>query len=252
MAEQIKTTTSTTTDVVERAKGFWAANSKRIIIAGSVIILGLAGYLGYKHLYKLPREQKASEQIFPAEKLFAKMATIGSYNKDSVNLVLNGGNLDGTTITGMLKIISNFSGTAAANRAHYIAGACYLEIKDFDKAITHLKDFDGNGADQVQSKAYILLGDAYSEKKNSDEALSYYKKAGSVLNDKDAGQKVVALFTAASYADYLGKTKEAIDILQDLKENHMDGLTKKEMTGPDPAITVDDVDKLLAKLGVTN
>ena len=151
MAEQVKTTT-TTPDVIERAKGFWAANSKYIIIAGSVVILLLAGFLGYKYLYKIPREQKASDQIFPAEKLFAKMATIGSYNKDSVAIVLNGGNLEGVAITGMLKIISNFSGTKAANRAHYIAGACYLNVKDFDKAIKHLKDFDGNGADQVQSK----------------------------------------------------------------------------------------------------
>jgi len=31
----------------------------------------------------------------------------------------------------------------------------------------------------------------------------------------------------------------------------MDGLVKKDITGPDPAITIDDVDKLLAKLGVT-
>jgi predicted negative regulator of RcsB-dependent stress response len=251
MADQVKTAVSTTPDVLERAKGFWAANSRLIIIIGSVIIVGLAAYLGYKYLYKAPREEKANDQIFPAEKLFAKMASIGSYNKDSVNLVLNGGNLGGVALTGMLKIISNFDGTASANRAHYIAGACYLQIKDFDKAIKQLKDFDGNGADQVQSKAYILLGDAYSEKKNTDEALSYYKKAGTVLSDKDAAQKVVAMFTAASYADYLGKSKEAIDILNDIKENHLDGLVKKDMNGPDPAITVDDVDKLLAKLGVT-
>jgi|GEM_PF-261829 len=251
MADQVKTATATTPDVIERAKGFWAKNSKIIIIAGSVIILGLAGYLGYKYLYKLPRQREASDQIFPAEKLFAKMATIGSYNKDSVNIVLNGGNLDGVAITGMLKIISKYDGTPSANRAHYIAGACYLQIKDFDKAIKHLKDFDGNGADQVQSKAYILLGDAYAEKKNGDEALSYYKKAGSVLSDKDATQKVVALFTAASYADYLGKTKDAIEILQDMKENHMDGLIKKDISGPEPAVNIDDVDKLLAKLGVT-
>jgi len=251
MADQVKTAAVTTPDVIERAKGFWAKYSKRIIIVGTVVILGLGAYLGYKYLYKAPREEKASDRIFPAEKLFAKMATIGSYNKDSVGIVLNGGNLDGVAITGMLTIISNFSGTPSANRAEYIAGVCYLHTNEFDKAIKHLKEFDGNGADQIQSKAYILLGDAYAEKKNSDEALSYYKKAASVLSDKDATQKAVALFTAASYADYLGKTKEAIDILQDIKENHMDGLLKNDLSGPEPALNIDDVEKLLAKLGVT-
>jgi len=88
-------------------------------------------------------------------------------------------------------------------------------------------------------------------KRRPKDALSYYKKAGSVVNDKDAQQKVIALFMAANYADYLGKTKEAIDILQDLKTNHMIGLTKKDAQSPEPAITIDDVDKLLAKLGVT-
>ncbi len=250
MADQVKTT-STTPDVVQRAKGFWAANSKRIIIIGSVVILAIGSYLGYKYIYKLPREQKASDLIFPAEKLFSKMAGIGSYNKDSVNLVLNGGNLEGTAVTGMLKIISNYSGTPSANRAEYITGACYLQLKDFDKAIKHLKEFDGNGADQIQSKAYILLGDAYSEKKNTSEALSYYKKAASVLSDKDAGQKVFALYTAASYADYIGQPKDAIAILEDIRQNHMDGLIKTDLTGPEPLINIDDVEKYLAKLGVT-
>lgn len=252
MAEkQVITASTETIDVVQRAKGFWDKNSKRIIIIASAVILLTGSYLGYKYLYKLPKEQKASEAIFPAEKLFAKMAASGTYNKDSVNIVLNGGNLDGNAITGMLKVISNYSGTPAGNRAEYIAGACYLQLKDFDKAIKHLKEFDGNGANQVQSKAYILLGHAYAEQKKTEDALSYYKKAGSVVSDEDANQKAIALFMAASYADYLGKTKEAIDILQDMKTNHMAGLLKKDATSPEPAINVDDVDKLLAKLGVT-
>jgi tetratricopeptide (TPR) repeat protein len=251
MAEkQVKAAPAETIDVVQRARGFWAKNSKRIIIAGSALIILTGSYLGYKYLYKLPQEEKASDLIFPAEKLFGKMAATGSYNKDSVNIVLNGGNLDGTVVTGLLKIISNYGSTSAGNRAQYIVGACYLQIKDFDKAIKHLKEFDGNGADQIQSKAYILLGDAYAEQKKTEDALSYYKKAGDAANDKDAGQKDIALFMAANYADYLGKTKEAIDILQDMKNNHMDGLLKKDLTGPDPAVTIDDVDKLLAKLGV--
>ena len=130
MADQAKATSTATPDVVQRAKGFWANNSKRLIIAGSVVILLVGGYLGYKYFYKLPREKKGSEQIFPAEKLFAKMAAIGSYNKDSVSIVLNGGNLEGTPVTGLLKIISNYSGTKAANRAQFITGACYLQERN--------------------------------------------------------------------------------------------------------------------------
>jgi tetratricopeptide (TPR) repeat protein len=238
--KQVQAPTVEAADVLEKARGFWAKYSKNIIIAGSVLIVVMGAYLGYKYFFKLPKEQKASELVFPAEKLFGKMATTSSYNKDTVNIVLNGGNLGGETITGLLKIISNYGGTPAGNRARYMVGACYLQMKEFDKAISQLKEFDGNGASQIQSKAYILLGHAYSELKKTDEAMSYYKKAASV-DEKDEGMTTEALFIAARYAEATGNTKEAIEIFQKLKDEYPASL--KVMSG--------DVDKYLAKLGVT-
>ena len=226
-------------EVLERARGFWEKYSKNIIMAGSLVIVLIGGYFGYKYLYKLPQEKKASEQIFPAEKLFGKMTAASRYNKDTLNIVLNGGNLDGSPITGLLKIISSYSGTPAGNRAEYMTGACYLQIKDFDKAIKYLKEFDGNGANQIQSKAYILLGHAYSEKKNTDEALGYYKKAASVV-EKDEGMATEALFMAGMYADAIGKSKEAIDLFQSIKDKYP--ASQKAVSG--------DADKYLARLGV--
>jgi len=122
-----------TNEIVERAKGFWAKFSKPIIYVGLAIILAGGGWLAYKNLVKAPNEAKSADQIFPAEQLFDKMTQSG-FNKDSIGLVLNGGN----GITGVLKIANNFGGTAAGNRAHFIAGACYLHNKDFNNAIKHL------------------------------------------------------------------------------------------------------------------
>lgn len=253
MAEQ-KTTATTKPDVIERAKGFWAKYSKRIIIIGGVVIALGIGYLGYKYWYKIPRETEANDKFFASERLFAKMSNTGAYSKDSINFVLNGGNLEGTEITGALRIISKYSGTDAASRANFVAGACYLHLPEpnFDLAIKYLKAFDGNGAGQVESKAYTMLGDAYAEKKNNEEALKYYKKAAAALNEKDAGQKVVALFNVARFADYLGKTQDALDALHSIKENYMDGLLKADVTSQQqPVYNEDDLDKLLAKLGET-
>ena len=239
MAEkQVKAETMDAADVVERAKGFWAKYSKRIIIVGSVVAVLLLGYIGYNKLYKAPNEKKASELIFPAEKLFGKMASTSSYNKDTVNMVMNGDKA--ANITGLLKIVSSYGGTPSGNRAEFMVGACYLQLKQFDKAINHLKEFDGNGADQIQSKAYILLGHAYAEQKKTDDALSYYKKAGSI-SGLDEAMATEALFMAGRYADAIGKTKEAIELFQKIKDNY-------------PAsqkVTSGDVDKYLAKLGVT-
>jgi tetratricopeptide (TPR) repeat protein len=239
MAEKRATTTVEETNLaVLRARSFWDKYSKPIIYAGSAIILIIAGWYGYLNFVKLPKEKKASEAIFPAETLFDKMAS-ASFNKDSVNIVLNGGVNNGFPVTGLLKIINNYGGTNAGNRAKYMAGACYLHIKEYDKAIKYLKDFNDKGAYQVESRAYVLLGHAYAEKNNVNEALDYYKKAATV-NEKDESITTDALMLAASYADAMGKSKEAIELYQKLKDKYPAYQSVKS----------GDVEKHLARLGI--
>ena len=234
MAEKKITTTTTDTAVIHRARGFWEKNSRPIIIAGPVIILAIAGWYGYQEFIKKPKEREANEKIFAAESLFDKMASTAGFNKDSASIVING--KEDQNITGVLTVIKNFGGTKAGNRARYIAGATYLHLKDFPKAISHLKEFDGNGAHQVQSKAYIMLGHAYAEQNKTEDALDYYKKAAAV-NKKDEGTSSEALFLAASYADATGNKKEAIDLFTKLKAEY-------------PAAKSVEVDKYLARLGI--
>ncbi len=236
--KQVKAEQLDASEIVEKAKGFWVAYSKKIIIIGSAVIILLGSYLGYKYLVTMPNEKKANDLIFPAEKLFGLMAASSSYNKDTVNLVLNGDKAAG--ITGLLKIASSLGSTMSGNRAQYMIGACYLQLKQFDKAISHLKDFDGNDATQIQSKCYILLGHAYAEQKKTEEALDYYKKAGTV-SDLDEGMASEALYMAGRYAEALGKTKDAIDLFQNLKDKYP--ASQRVSSG--------DVDKYLGSLGVT-
>ena len=239
MAEdQIITSTEEQNDIVEKAKGFWSKFSQPIIYIGTAIILVGGGWLAYKNLVKIPNETKSAEQIFPAEQLFDKMTQAG-FNKDSIGLVLNGGN----GFTGVLKVASNFGSTAAGNRAEFIAGACYLHNKDFNNAVKHLKEFSTNSK-QPQSAAYRMLGDAYSELKNNDDALNYYKKAIDAADLKDESTRFLSLSRAALFCDAIGKNKEAIAYYQQIKE---------EIT---PTFLRDNridfqVDKYLARLGVT-
>lgn len=219
-------------EILDRAKGFWAKFSKPIIYIGSALIVLGGGWLIYKNMVMAPKEEKSAEIIYPAEQLFDKMAQTG-FNKDSATIVLNGGN---GVPTGVVKIASNYGGTTAGNRANFIAGACYLHIKDFNKAIKYLKDFSSD-ATQIQTAAYSMLGDAYSELKKNDEALDYYKKAAGV-NTNDEFMTTESLFKAAMFADATGKAKEAVDLFQKLKDKY----PKNNHAA--------DVDKYLAQLGV--
>jgi len=239
MAEQQKTDSIIeTNDIVEKAKGFWAKFSNPIIYVGGAIILLAGGWLAYKNLIKLPNENRSAEQIFPAENLFDKMTQAG-FNKDSINLVLNGGN----GITGVLKVASNFSSTAAGNRAEFIAGACYLHSKDFNNAVKHLKEFS-TSSKQPQSAADRMIGDAYAELKNNDAALDYYKKAISVADTKDESTRFLSLSRAALFCDAIGKNKEAIEYYQQIKDEITPTFLRNNR--------IDfQVDKYLARLGVT-
>src|SRR4051812_9627462 len=130
MAEkQVKVPVVEANEIVERAKGFWAKFSKPIIYVGGALIIIIVAWISYKYMVLMPKESKSADLIFPAEQLFDKMTQNG-FNKDSINLVLNGGN--GIT-NGVLKIASNYSGTPAGNRANFMAGGRYFFFKEFYK-----------------------------------------------------------------------------------------------------------------------
>jgi tetratricopeptide (TPR) repeat protein len=235
--ENAEILTESGTEIVR--KDFLTTYSKPIIYAVTALVLLAGGWYGYKKLVKEPKEKNAAEAIFSAENLFDKMSN-AAFSKDSVNIVLNGGTLDGAKVTGLLSVISKFGGTASANRANYIVGATYLQIKEFDKAIKYLNDFSANGAYQTDIKKNIMLGHAYAELKKSDDAFSAYKKA-TAINTKDEALTADALLIAAAYAETLGKAKDAIELYQNAKDNYPNF----------QAVQNGDVDKYLAKLGVT-
>ena len=212
--------------VVDRAKDFWTKYGKIItIVSAAIIILGGA-YLAYKYLVKEPKEKKAAEAIWKAEQYFAM---------DSVDKALKG---DGQ-FAGFEKIAKQYSGTGAGELANYYAGVCALKLGDANKAIKYLKDFDTD-ADQIQARAYKLLGDAYANTGKNSEALSYYKKAAHEFK-KDKVNSSEYLIIAAYFADRVMKDKkQAEELYREIKKNY-----------PNTQAS-DDADRYLAQMGIYN
>ncbi len=220
-------------DVVTRARGFWENNSKPIIYISTAIILLVGGWLVYKYMFKLPKEEKANDAVFIVQKYFSDFsnAPADSIKAQLANRVLNG---DGGN-SGALKFISKYDGTNAANLCKYYAGTSYLHLKQFDKAIKYLKDFNTD-ATQIKSRAFGMVGDAYSELKKNNDALDYYKKAADV-NAKDEFTSSEFLFRAGLFAESIGKNKEAIDLYKKIKNDYP--LSEKAAN----------IDRYLARLG---
>jgi|SRR5690348_14043234 tetratricopeptide (TPR) repeat protein len=221
-------------DIIQKARGFWFNYSKVITYVGAAVIVILGGWLVYKYMFKLPKEDKANDDVFIAQKYFADFTNASTDSTKAVLAVkcLNG---DGRN-DGALKIINKYAGTEAANLCEYYAGACYLHLHQYAKAIKFLNDFDGGKATQIKSRAYGMMGDASAELNKNDDALNYYKKAANV-NDKDEYTSSEFLFRAALFAESIGKKQDAINLFKQLKEKYP--LSEKGSN----------VDRYLARLG---
>ena len=190
-------------ETLARVQGFWEKFQKPFLIVVAAIVIIGGGWYVYKVYILKPKEEKAAEAMFKAQEYFGM---------DSSNLVLNG---DGQS-RGVLSIIKNFRGTKTANLAHYYAGVSYLKLGDFNKAVTHLKDFSTD-AKQIQLLAYGCLGDAYAELNKKEEAIDNYKKAATTF-EKDESNSSEYLFRAALLSETTGKSKEALELYKELKE----------------------------------
>ncbi len=196
--ETIETTLSKSEQFIEKHQ-----NTIMYIVLGLVVVVGL--YWAYMKYYKQPREEEAISQMFVAQQ---------SFEKDSFNLALNG-NLN---YPGFLAIIDDYSGTNAANTAHYYAGVCYMYLGDFDNAIEYLQDFSTDDL-LLGSEKYGIIGDAYVEKNQLENAVKYYKKATADEYSNDFTTPLYLKKLGLVY-EKLGKNQDALDVYQKIYNNY--------------------------------
>lgn len=190
-------------DALSRTEQYIEDNQKSLsIIIGAIILIAVL-YLAFTKLYIGPKEKEALSEMFQAELYF---------EADSFNLALNG---DGNAF-GFLTIIDEYGMTKAANLANYYAGVSYLQLGQIDDAIDYLKSFDIDD-NMIKPMAYGALGDAYSEKGDFDEALSYYVKAGDIENNFSAP---IYLMKAGMLYEDKGDYKNALEVYNKINTDY--------------------------------
>ncbi|WP_166921798.1 tetratricopeptide repeat protein [Flavobacterium poyangense] len=190
----------------------WVAKNQKIIIG---LVAGIAvatiGYLAYQKFIEAPKQDEAANEMFVAQQNFQK-ATDGVASDSLYKLALNGS--EGKF--GFVKIADEYSGTDAGNLANYYAGMAYLNTGKFDDAIKYLGEFKSEDL-ILSALAKGAIGDAYSQKNNQKEALSYYVKAAE--SNKNDFTTPRFLLKAGKTALALGQKEDALKYFTDIKEN---------------------------------
>lgn len=177
-----------------------------VIAAVAIVVLG---YLGYNKFIAEPQEKEAMNEMYQAKTYFEDAAN-GISSDSLYTMALNGGNGK----FGMLDIVKEYSGTPAANLANYYAGMAYLNLKDYQNAITYLSDFSSEDK-MLGPIAKGGIGDAFAQLEQLPEALEYYEKAFKAnLNDFTTP---MYLLKAARVAMDLGENQKALDYLKRIK-----------------------------------
>lgn len=172
-------------NALSKTEQFIENNQKLLLGILAVILVVVGGYVLYEKFYKQPLNEEALTQMFMAEKYF---------ERDSFKLALEGD----INYPGFLGIIEDYGMTKSGNLSNYYAGVCYMNLGDYDAAIDHLNSFSTNDP-MLDPISKGLIGDAYREKGELNDAIKYYKRAiESHLND----------FITPLYLYKLGRTLE--------------------------------------------
>jgi len=215
--EEIDSTTAevfnTLDETASKSEQWIEKNSKPLFLALiSVVVLFLA-YLGYSKYIVEPNEIEASNELAFPRKYFDEAATAGSGIDSLLNLGLEGA--DGKY--GFLDIAESYSGTDAGNLANYYAGVSYLQMKEYEKAITYLEKF--NSDDTLLGPVSLgAIGDAFADIDQPEQALEYYEKAANKQNNEFTTP--LYLYKAGQTSMQLKKYDKAVSLFTKIKENH--------------------------------
>ena len=179
---------------------------KNAIIGGVVaVIIIVAGFIMYKHLYAEPREEKAQAALFKGQEYFEQDAYEQALNGDSIGYV------------GFLKVADEYSGTKAANLAKAYAGICYAQLGKYDEAVKMLDGF--NGGDQMVAPAILgATGNCYAQLGQLDKAASTLLSAADKADNNSLSP--IFLMQAGEILVKQGKYDDAVNAYTKIKDKY--------------------------------
>jgi len=181
---------------LSRAENFIETHQKAFMWGLGGVLAVVLIVIGYYKFIREPRIQEAWSEAYKAEFYF---------EQDSFALALNG---DGA-YPGFLDIIDDYGRTPMGNAANYYAGVCYMHLGKYETAIEYFEDFDSDDP-MVGAMSINLIGDAYMELGDMEEALDHYLEAAEQADNEFLSP--VFLMKAGQTYELMNNYQEAINV----------------------------------------
>ena len=192
-------------DALTQSEAFLIKNKKAIIGGVVAVIIIVAGFIMYKHLYAEPREEKAQAALFKGQEYFEQDAFEQALNGDSIGYA------------GFLKVADDYSGTKAANLAKAYAGICYAQLGKYEDAVKMLDSFDGS--DQMVAPAILgATGNCYAQLGQLDKAASTLLSAADKADNNTLSP--IFLLQAGEILVKQGKYDDAVNAYTKIKDKY--------------------------------
>ncbi|MDE0987120.1 MAG: tetratricopeptide repeat protein [Schleiferiaceae bacterium] len=187
-----------------KTEQFLEKNAKQVGIAIGAVVLVVLAVFAYTTYIVAPNSAEAGKEMSKAIKWF---------ETDSMALALNGN----SDHAGFLDIMDEYSGTPAGNSAHYYAGLAYFSQGSFQDAIEIL---DGYSASDVATAAMAkgVIGDAFAELGQMDDAADYYKKAANATDNNFTTP--LFLWKAGLALEAQGDANKAVSLYQRIADDY--------------------------------
>jgi len=144
-------------DKLSKSEDFVKNNRNILLYVGVGLAAVLAGVLFYRS--QLKEQNQESAGIYDHGVYY--------WEQDSTKQALK---------ENLVDVADENSMTDAGNLAKFYVGTAYLKQGKYEDAITYLKDFSSDDL-LLQARVYSLIGDAYMEQKDLENATIYYNKA---------------------------------------------------------------------------
>ncbi len=203
---------------IDQSEGFLYRNGKKLLIALGCVTVVVAIVFAYNNFVVAPKEADASTAGYLAQIAF----TNGDFET-----ALNGGD----NSEGFLDVIDQYGSTPTGNVANHYAGICYMQLGDYQNALTYLSSYKAVGgaaaAEIIDAQNIGLQGDANVQLGNNEAAVALYTKAAST--SKNALTAPYYLKKAAAVYNVLGQKAKALELYKQIKQDYPMSMEARDM-----------------------